>query len=53
MSVSNSFMIVDWEVFSTEYEKHGESSFLLELIDHSYDMVVKGMTKKMRQTLEK
>jgi predicted DNA-binding protein (MmcQ/YjbR family) len=27
--------------------------FLLELIDHSYNMVVKGMTKKMRATLEK
>jgi len=25
--------------------------FILELIDHSYDMVVKGMTKKMRATL--
>jgi hypothetical protein len=37
MSVSNSFMIVDWEVFSTEYEKHGESSFLLELIDELDD----------------
>ena len=24
---------------------------VLELIDHSYDMVVKGMTKKMRNTL--
>jgi len=25
--------------------------FLMELIDHSYDMVVKGMTKKMRDSL--
>lgn len=25
--------------------------FLTELIDHSYDMVVKGMTKKMRDNL--
>ena len=25
--------------------------FILELIDHSYDMVVKGMTKKMRDKL--
>lgn len=25
--------------------------FLTELIDHSYDMVVKGMTKKMRESL--
>ncbi|HFD32688.1 MAG TPA: hypothetical protein ENJ28_08305 [Gammaproteobacteria bacterium] len=36
MSVSNRFMVVDWAVFSTEYEKHGESSFLLELI-HELD----------------
>lgn len=26
--------------------------FLAELIDHSYDMVVKGMTKKMRDSLQ-
>lgn len=26
--------------------------FLSQLIDHSYDMVVKGMTKKMRDTLQ-
>lgn len=26
-------------------------SLILELIDHSYDMVVKGMTKKMREAL--
>lgn len=26
--------------------------FLTELIDHSYDMVVKGMTKKMRDSLK-
>ena len=26
--------------------------FLAELIDHSYDMVVKGMTKKMRDALQ-
>lgn len=26
-------------------------NFVLELIDHSYDMVVKGMTKKMRDQL--
>ena len=25
--------------------------FILELIDHSYDMVVKGMTKKLREQL--
>lgn len=28
------------------------SKFLTELIDHSYDMVVKGMTKKMRDSLK-
>ncbi|OBQ51662.1 MmcQ/YjbR family DNA-binding protein [Tamlana sp. s12] len=27
------------------------SDFIKTLIDHSYDMVVKGMTKKMRDTL--
>ncbi|AUC82566.1 MmcQ/YjbR family DNA-binding protein [Lacinutrix sp. Bg11-31] len=27
--------------------------FIMELIDHSYDMVIKGMTKKMRQQLDK
>ncbi|MEY8869310.1 MmcQ/YjbR family DNA-binding protein [Meridianimaribacter flavus] len=27
------------------------AAFLFELIDHSYDMVVKGMTKKMREQL--
>ncbi|NAS32210.1 MmcQ/YjbR family DNA-binding protein [Flavobacteriaceae bacterium R38] len=26
-------------------------SFVYELIDHSYDMVVKGMTKKLREAL--
>ena len=26
--------------------------FISELIDHSYDMVIKGMTKKMRSELE-
>lgn len=33
---------------------NGELSnkFVLELIDHSYDMVVKGMTKKMRESLK-
>ncbi len=28
-----------------------EPKFILELIDHSYDMVVKGMTKKLREQL--
>ena len=28
-----------------------KSEFVLELIDHSYDMVVKGMTKKLRDQL--
>lgn len=29
-----------------------QPNFILELIDHSYDMVVKGMTRKMRETLK-
>lgn len=29
-----------------------QPKFLLELIDHSYDMVVKGMPKKLRETLQ-
>lgn len=29
-----------------------QSAFILELIDHSYDMVLKGMTKKMQETLK-
>ena len=29
-----------------------DSKFLCELIDHSYNMVVKGMTKKMRDSLK-
>ncbi len=28
-----------------------KSELVLELIDHSYDMVVKGMTKKLRESL--
>lgn len=28
------------------------NEFFFELIDHSYDMVVKGMTKKLRRELE-
>ena len=37
MSVSNSFMLVDWDKFCTEYKQHGESSFLVELIDELDD----------------
>ncbi|RED45717.1 MmcQ/YjbR family DNA-binding protein [Seonamhaeicola aphaedonensis] len=33
------------------YEGELNTKFILKLIDHSYDMVVKGMTKKMRDTL--
>lgn len=33
------------------YKGELDPKFILELIDHSYDMVVKGMTKKMRETL--
>ena len=28
------------------------NALILKLIDHSYDMVVKGMTKKMRASLQ-
>ncbi|MEP3838120.1 MAG: MmcQ/YjbR family DNA-binding protein [Algibacter sp.] len=39
--------------WNTLYLHEGElpSKLILELIDHSYNMVVKGMTKKMRETL--
>ena len=33
------------------YKGELKPEFVLELIDHSYDMVVKGMTKKLRETL--
>jgi len=33
------------------YKNELEPKFVLELIDHSYDMVVKGMTKKLRDAL--
>ena len=40
--------------WNTVYIYKGElqSKLVCELIDHSYEMVVKGMTKKMRQELE-
>ena len=28
-----------------------QPKFIMELIDHSYDMVIKGMTKKMREQI--
>lgn len=34
------------------YKKELEPKFILELIDHSYDMVIKGMSKKMREQLD-
>ena len=34
------------------YKGELQPQFILELIDHSYDMVVKGMTKKMRESLK-
>ena len=34
------------------YEGEVQPKFLFELIDHSYDMTVKGMPKKMRDTLK-
>ena len=33
------------------YKGELKPQFVLELIDHSYDMVVKGMTKKLREQL--
>jgi predicted DNA-binding protein (MmcQ/YjbR family) len=33
------------------YKGELQLKFILQLIDHSYDMVVKGMTKKMRDSL--
>lgn len=33
------------------YKNELQPAFVLKLIDHSYDMVVKGMTKKLRDTL--
>ena len=40
--------------WNTLYLHEGElkPEFIKKLIDHSYDMVVKGMTKKMRNSLE-
>lgn len=34
------------------HEGELDAQFIMKLIDHSYDMVVKGMTKKMRNELE-
>lgn len=34
------------------YKGELKSKFVLELIDHSYDMVLKGMTKKLRESLK-
>lgn len=34
------------------YKGELEPQFILQLIDHSYEMVVKGMTKKMRDSLQ-
>lgn len=33
------------------YKKELKPEFVLELIDHSYDMVIKNMTKKLREEL--
>tara|TARA_B100000809_G_C15137490_1_gene531347 strand:+ start:87 stop:449 length:363 start_codon:yes stop_codon:yes gene_type:complete len=40
--------------WNTIYTHKGElqSKLVYTLIDHSYDMVIKGMTKKMRQELD-
>ena len=34
------------------YKGELQSKFVLELIDHSYEMVIKGMTKKLREGLK-
>ena len=34
------------------YKGELEPQFVLQLIDHSYEMVIKGMTKKMRESLQ-
>ena len=34
------------------YKAELKSEFILELVDHSYDMVIKGMTKKLRTLLD-
>ena len=34
------------------YKGELQSKFVLELIDHSYEMVIKGMTKKLRESLK-
>ena len=39
-----------WNTVSI-YTGELQPEFILELIDHSYDMVVKGMSKKMRNQL--
>lgn len=33
------------------YKRELQLQFILDLIDHSYDMVIKGMTKKLREKL--
>lgn len=34
------------------YKGELQSKFVLELIDHSYEMVIKGLTKKLREGLK-
>jgi predicted DNA-binding protein (MmcQ/YjbR family) len=38
---------------TVNFEGSLRNSFLRELIDHSYDMVVKGLTKKLKEELAK
>ena len=40
---------VHWNTITIEGEL--PSKFIKELVDHSYDLVVKGMTKKMQRKL--
>jgi len=37
---------------SVDFEGSLDESFLRRLIDHSYDLVVKGLSKKLRQELD-
>ena len=39
-----------WNTISIEGGLHND--FIIELIDHSYDLVVKGMTKKIQKELD-
>lgn len=42
---------VHWNTISLEYSEISDE-LILELIDHSYDLVVGGLTKKLKQELK-